>query len=92
MCYIKLHDGLATDTRIYQTHSAKKGHSSSTFEDLFNTVHQDLNALRTKYHLGEQFSALMVIDRVLSDDKNELNKVVGRSFGAKMFEWSKGPL
>ena len=91
-CHVKLPDGVAVDPRIYQTHSPKKCQTGSTFEDLLVRVHQDLDVVRTKYCLGSQFPALIVMDDIMSHDKNQLEEVQGRTFCPKLFKWSKGPL
>ena len=91
-CHIKLLDGVVVDPRIYKTHSAKKCQTGSTFEDLLVRVHQDLDVVRTKYCLGSQFPALIVMEHIMSHDKNQLEKVHGRTFCPKLFKWSKGPL
>ena len=91
-CHVKLADGVVVDPRIHQTHSAKKCQTGSTFEDLLVRVHQDLDVVRTKYCLGSQFRALIVMDNVMSHDKNQLEKVQGRTFCPKLFKWSKGVL
>ena len=91
-CHVKLPDGVVVDPRIYQTHSAKKCQTGSTFEDLLVRVHHDLDVVRTKYCLGSHFPAVIVMDYVMSHDKGQLEKVQGRAFCPKLFKWSKGPL
>ena len=91
-CHVKLPDGVAVDPRFYQTHSPKKCQTSSTFGDLLVRVHQDLDVVRTKYCLGSQFPDLIVMDHVMSHDKNQLEKVQGRTFCPKLLKWSNGPL
>ena len=91
-CHVKLPDGVAVDPRINQTHLPKKCQTGSTFEDLLVRVHQDLDVVRTKYCLGSQFPALIVMDHVMSNDNNVLEKVRGRTVCPKLFKWSKGPL
>ena len=91
-CHDKIPDGVVVDPRIYQTHSAKKCQTGSPIEDLLVRVHQDLDVVRTKYCLGSNFPALIVMDHVMSHDRNQLEKVQGRTFCLKLFKWSKGPL
>ena len=91
-CHVELPDEVVVDPRIYHTHSPKKCQTGCTFEDLLVRVLQDLDVVRTKYCLGSQSPALIVMDHVMSHDKNQLEKVQGRTFCQKLFKWSNRPL